>query len=64
MYVNLFNVSYPTHCSGIVLHIHSIYCSDVSGIAAAMLISSQISYEFIELPENGLVKLKFDNVRI
>ena len=27
-----------------------------------MVISSQISYEYIELPENALVKLKFDNV--
>lgn len=36
--------------------------SVVSGSAAGMVISSQISSGFIELPENGTVKLKFNNV--
>ena len=41
-----------------------IYCSEQFSTApSGTVISSQISKNFIELPENGRVILKFNNVR-
>ena len=44
--------------------LYLIYHSAIQGEAAGMIISSQLSNGFIELPQNSTVLLRFTNVRI
>ena len=46
----------------IPLFIH--YSEQFSTTPSGTIISSQVSKEFIQLPENGSVLLKFNNVRM
>ena len=51
------------------MNIHNIvqlyvYSEEYNTTSSGMIISSKISEEFIQLPENGTVQLKFNNVSI
>jgi len=63
MYVCIF-----IHCLNMYLYVCNVnllnFYSEREGTASSLVISSQISRDFIELPSNSAVKLKFDNVCI